>query len=48
MKGRHLAGKDDADDKKALLNLMSSVFAIESMMQVSELDLVEKGGFKVE
>jgi type III restriction enzyme len=48
MKGKHLAGNDDTEYKKAVLNLMGSAFNDESLLHVGELDLVVDGRSTVE
>ncbi len=48
MKGKHLAGNDDTEYKKAVLNLMSNAFASEQVLHVGELDLVGDSSVNVE
>ena len=48
MKGIHLAGNDDTQYKKAVLQLMSSAFDIEQGERVGELELVVEGQTSVE
>ncbi len=48
MKGKHLAGNDDTEYKKAVLHLMSNSFAAEQTLHVGELDLVGDNGIDVE
>jgi len=48
MKGKHLAGNDDTEYKKAVLNLMSNSFAAEQTLHVGELDLIGDNGIEVE
>lgn len=48
MKGKHLAGNDDTEYKKAVLDLMSDAFAIEHVERVGELELVVEDGTTVE
>jgi type III restriction enzyme len=48
MKGKHLAGNDDTEYKKAVLKLMSNAFSDDSLQHVGELDLVVDGRSKVE
>jgi len=47
VKGKHLAGNDDTEYKKAVLRLMSESFAVENVERVGELDLVEADGHTV-
>lgn len=44
VKGKHLAGNDDTEYKRAVLRLMSESFAVESVERVGELDLVAADG----
>ncbi|MBL8399537.1 DEAD/DEAH box helicase family protein [Accumulibacter sp.] len=48
MKGKHLAGNDDTEYKKAVLKLMSDAYAIEPAAHVGELELVAEDGTSVE
>ena len=48
MKGKHLAGNDDTEYKKAVLNLMTSAYAVEQVGRVGELELVVEDGTSVE
>ena len=48
MKGIHLAGNDDTQYKKAVLQLMSSAFDIEQGERVGELELVVEGQTSVD
>lgn len=48
MKGKHLAGNDDTEYKKAVLQLMSSAFDVEHGERVGELELVVEGQASVE
>ncbi|MBL8235638.1 MAG: hypothetical protein JNL98_44520 [Bryobacterales bacterium] len=48
MKGKHLAGNDDTEYKKAVLKLMSDAYAIEPAAHVGELELVAEDGTRVE
>ncbi|AOS83427.1 type III restriction endonuclease subunit R [Chlorobaculum limnaeum] len=48
MKGNHLAGNDDTEYKKAVLNLMTTAFAEEPRQRIGELELVHAGGPTVE
>lgn len=48
MKGKHLAGNDDTEYKKSVLQLMSSAFAVEHVERVGELELVVEDGTAVE
>jgi type III restriction enzyme len=48
MKGKHLAGNDDTEYKKAVLSLMSNAFSDESLMHVGELELIQNGSSTVE
>jgi type III restriction enzyme len=48
MKGKHLAGNDDTEYKKAVLHLMNDVFAVEHVERVGELELVVEDGTTVE
>ena len=47
MKGKHLAGNDDTEYKKAVLQLMSDAFAIEPSSPIGELELVIEDGTSV-
>jgi len=44
MKGKHLAGNDDTEYKKAVLRLMSDSFAVEQAPRVGGLELVVEDG----
>lgn len=48
MKGKDLAGNDDTDYKKAVLNLMTSAYAVEQVGREGELELVVEDGTSVE
>jgi len=48
MKGKHLAGNDDTEYKKAVLQLMTTAFEVEQGRRVGELELVMKGQTSVE
>ena len=48
MKGKHLAGNDDTDYKKAVLALMSNAFAVQHVERVGELELLSQDGTTVE
>ena len=48
MKGKHLAGNDDTEYKKAVLQLMTSAFDVEQGERVGELELVVEGQASVE
>jgi type III restriction enzyme len=48
MKGKHLAGNDDTEYKKAVLQLMTAAFDTEQGERVGELDLVMEGKTTVE
>jgi type III restriction enzyme len=48
MKGKHLAGNDDTEYKKAVLRLMSDAFATEHVERVGDLELVSTDGTTVE
>lgn len=48
MKGKHLAGNDDTEYKKAVLNLMTSAFSVEHVSRVGQLELVVQDGTSVE
>lgn len=48
MKGSHLAGNDDTEYKKSVLNLMTSAFAKEPLQHVGELELVDNDSPSVE
>jgi type III restriction enzyme len=48
MKGKHLAGNDDTEYKKAVLCLMHSAFSDESLKHIGEFDLDVAGGTTVE
>jgi len=48
MKGKHLAGNDDTEYKKAVLSLMSEAFVEDHVSHVGELDLVGENGTRVE
>ena len=48
MKGKHLAGNDDTEYKKAVLRLMSEAFVEDHVSHVGELDLVGENGTRVE
>ncbi len=48
MKGKHLAGNDDTEYKKAVLQLMTSAFDVEQGERVGELELVVEGQVSVE
>ncbi len=47
VKGKHLAGNDDTEYKKALLQLVSESFSVENVERVGELELVETNGVSV-
>lgn len=47
MKGQHLAGNDDTEYKKAVLQLMTESFSVERVERIGELDLVEADGASV-
>ena len=47
MKGKHLAGNDDTEYKKAVLSLMSESFETEHVERIGELDLVGADGHTV-
>lgn len=48
MKGNHLAGNDDTEYKRKVLNLLTDVYAVETASRVGELELVVQGGTTVE
>lgn len=48
MKGKHLAGNDDTEYKKAVLHLMNDAFTVEHIERVGELELVVEDGTTVE
>ncbi|NTV17573.1 MAG: DEAD/DEAH box helicase family protein [Chlorobiaceae bacterium] len=48
MKGKHLAGNEDTEYKKAVLKLMSEAFVEDKMSHVGELDLIGENGTRVE
>jgi len=48
MKGKHLAGNDDTEYKKAVLRLMSEAFVEDHVSYVGELDLVVENGMRME
>ena len=48
MKGKHLAGNDDTEYKKAVLQLMTTAFEVEQGRRVGALELVMKGQTSVE
>lgn len=48
MKGKHLAGNEDTEYKKAVLRLMSEAFVEDKMSHVGELDLIIENGTRVE
>lgn len=48
MKGKHLAGNDDTEYKKSVLQLMTSAFSVEHVERVGELELVVEDGTAVE
>ena len=48
MKGNHLAGNDDTEYKKSVLNLMTQAFGPDSITHVGELELFMDGGTKVQ
>jgi type III restriction enzyme len=48
MKGKHLAGNEDTEYKKAVLRLMSEAFVEDKMSHVGELDLIGENGTRVE
>lgn len=48
MKGKHLAGNDDTEYKRAVLHLMNDAFAVEHVERVGELELVVEDGTTVE
>jgi type III restriction enzyme len=48
MKGKHLAGNDDTEYKKSVLQLMSSAFSVEHVERVGELELVVEDGTALE
>lgn len=48
MKGKHLAGNDDTEYKKAVLQLMTTAFEVEQGSRVGELELVVEGQTSVE
>ena len=48
MKGKHLAGNDDTEYKKAVLRLMNDAFALEHVARVGSLELLVEDGTTVE
>jgi type III restriction enzyme len=47
VKGKHLAGNDDTEYIKALLQLVAESFSVENVERVGELELVETNGTSV-
>ena len=48
MKGKHLAGNDDTEYKKAVLRLMNDAFSIKHVERVGDLELVVADGTTLE
>jgi type III restriction enzyme len=48
MKGKHLAGNDDTEYKKAVLHSVNDAFTVEHVERVGELELVVEDGTTVE
>jgi type III restriction enzyme len=48
MKGKHLAGNDDTEYKKAVLRLMTDAFSVEHVSRVGELELVVEDGTTIQ
>jgi len=48
MKGNHLAGNDDTEYKRKILNLLTDAYAVEAASRVGELELVIQDGTSVE